>query len=409
MAKLYGNGIDDDTLAIQELIDNANGEVVLPQPANFYLISKPLEIPSNTTLKLPRYATIRLKDGSNCVMLTNKKTPLKANRLDGSHATPFFMFLNSYVDDYDPNAVCENITIEGGIWDANNLNQQPNPIQTRDESIKEFFGYTMLFYAVKNLNIKSLTYKDVINYCVCMDYVDGFTVDNITFDFNGGNPHRINMDGIHLNGHCHNGTITNLQGACFDDLVALNAEEGSRGPITNIKINGIFAEGCHSAVRFLTVNQAVENITVENVYGTFYQYCIGFSKHYNGKTTGHYKNINLKNIFATKAYRHPYLYKWADSYVYPYIWIADEINIEDLTIDGVRRMEWNNNVETIFVGKNSIVNRLIVKDVITKNYTDKPMPFLVNNGQVKLLKLLNVETNGDEILTNNNLIDSFIM
>jgi hypothetical protein len=242
-----------------------------------------------------------------------------------------------------------------------------------------------------------------------MDYVDGFTVDNITFDFNGGNPHRINMDGIHLNGHCHNGTITNLQGACFDDLVALNAEEGSRGPITNIKINGIFAEGCHSAVRFLTVNQAVENITVENVYGTFYQYCIGFSKHYNGKTTGHYKNINLKNIFATKAYRHPYLYKWADSYVYPYIWIADEINIEDLTIDGVRRMEWNNNVETIFVGKNSIVNRLIVKDVITKNYTDKPMPFLVNNGQVKLLKLLNVETNGDEILINNNLIDSFIM
>ena len=95
MAKLYGNGINDDTLAIQELIDNANGEVVLPQPANFYLISKPLEIPSNTTLKLPRYATIRLKDSSNCVMLTNKKTPLKANRLDGSHATPFFMFLNS--------------------------------------------------------------------------------------------------------------------------------------------------------------------------------------------------------------------------------------------------------------------------------------------------------------------------
>ena len=72
-------------------------------------------------------------------------------------------------------------------------------------------------------------------------------------------------------------------------------------------------------------------------------------------------------------------------------------------------MEWNNNVETIFVGKNSIVNRIIVKDLITKNYTDKPMPFLVNNGHVKLLKLLNVETNGDEILINNNLIDSFII
>ncbi|MBO5285287.1 MAG: hypothetical protein J6B16_00130 [Clostridia bacterium] len=409
MLKLYGDGIHDDTLAIQELLDGGTGVVILPEPEKFYLISKPLEISSNTTLKLPRYATIRLKDGSNCVMLTNKKTPCKKRRLDDSHATRFFNFINSYVDDYSPEAICENITVEGGIWDANNLNQQPNPIQTRDESIKEYFGYTMLFYAVKNLNITSLTYKDVINYCVCMDYVDGFTVNNITFDFNGGNPHRINMDGIHLNGNCHNGVITNLQGACFDDLVALNAEEGSRGPITNIKINGIYAEGCHSAVRFLTVNQAVKNITVENVYGTFYQYCIGFSKHYKGETTGYYENINIKNLFATKAYRHPYLYKWFDSYVYPYVWIADEINIHDLTIDGIRRMEWNNNVCTIYVGKDSCVNKFTINDAVTENFTSHPMPFIVNDGTIKLIKLSNVAVKGDEVLINNNVINSLIM
>ena len=36
---LYGDGINDDTLAIQEMIDTANGELILPNPKAFYLIS----------------------------------------------------------------------------------------------------------------------------------------------------------------------------------------------------------------------------------------------------------------------------------------------------------------------------------------------------------------------------------
>ena len=66
------------------------------------------------------------------------------------------------------------------------------------------------------------------------------------------------MDGVHLNGNCSFGKMTNLQGTCYDDLVALNAEEGTVGPITNIDIDGIYAEDCHSAVRLLTVTQPVE-------------------------------------------------------------------------------------------------------------------------------------------------------
>ena len=69
---LYGDGIHDDYPAIQEMIDNGGCEVCLPVPENKYLITKPIEIPSNFRLKLPRYAEIMLADGANCFMLKNK-------------------------------------------------------------------------------------------------------------------------------------------------------------------------------------------------------------------------------------------------------------------------------------------------------------------------------------------------
>ena len=47
---LYGDGMHDDTAAIQEMIDSGVCEVSLPAPKNFYLISKPLVIPSNFKL-----------------------------------------------------------------------------------------------------------------------------------------------------------------------------------------------------------------------------------------------------------------------------------------------------------------------------------------------------------------------
>lgn len=68
---LYGDGIHDDTAAIQERIDCGACEIALPVPEKHYLISKPLTIPSNFKLKLPRYAVIRLADGANCLMLQN--------------------------------------------------------------------------------------------------------------------------------------------------------------------------------------------------------------------------------------------------------------------------------------------------------------------------------------------------
>ena len=50
------------------------------------------------------------------------------------------------------------------------------------------------------------------------------------FDFNHGHPWALNMDGVHFDGCCHHLRIANLRGTCFDDMVALNANDGICSP-----------------------------------------------------------------------------------------------------------------------------------------------------------------------------------
>ena len=65
---LYGDGIHDDYPALQEMINSGKKELLLPEPEKCYLISKTLELPSNFRLVFPRFAEIKLADGSNCPM-----------------------------------------------------------------------------------------------------------------------------------------------------------------------------------------------------------------------------------------------------------------------------------------------------------------------------------------------------
>jgi len=389
MAILYGDGIHDDTLAIQEMIDSGVCEVALPAPKVCYLISKPLELPSNFRLVLPRFAEIKLAKDSNCEMLRNKMVEEHADRVHNG----IFGFLNEVSPDYP----CENIEVCGGIWNCNNLEQKPNPLITR-ETESNYSGFGMFFYNVKNLRITSLTMKDPITFAITFDTVSYFTVDNIDFDFNYGNPLATNMDGVHLNGNCHFGKISNLKGACYDDMVALNADEGSLGPITDIDIDGLYAEDCHSAVRMLTVNQRIENIRISNVYGTYFQYCIGITKFYVGDPLGYYDGIVLENICASKAKRIPVYNKSENSRVFQIIFIERDLKIKNLKISGLYRKEYINPVETILVDHVTEIENLILENISTENHTDaEDMPILKCNGTIKRLDAKNIVADGKEV------------
>lgn len=408
---LYGDGIHDDTAAIQELIDSGTNEVILPAPEAFYLISRPLELPSDFRLVLPRFAEVRLAANSNCVMVRNKMVRDHARRLEADvYERPITSHLWGYIDDYSPNAPCKNIDLCGGIWNCNNQEQIGNPEQTKDFSVREFYGCGMLFYNVTNLKLCGLTIKDPSQYGVTLDTVSYFTVDDITFDYNDGNPYPVNMDGIHLDGNCHYGVINDLKGTCYDDLVALNAHEGSRGDITNITISNIMAEYCHSAVRLLLVGENISNIRISNICGNFYQYCIGLTKFYKGETTGRFDAISIDNIFAAKAlparkgdFAHP---KCAPEDSLRLLWVQKETVVNTLSVSHWHRREYTVPQELIRVDDGGLVNRMILSDITSENHTGNPMPLLHNLGTIRHLVTRDLDAGGDEVLVNVGTIES---
>ena len=412
MYTLYGDGIHDDAPAIQEMIDSGTCEVALPPPSKCYLISRPLELPSNCRLVLPRFARIRLMDGANCVMLRNKVVYDYAKRLSPEvYEHPTHAHLWGYVDDYSPNAPCQNIEVCGGIWDCNNMGQIPNHNFSKDFSVREHCGYGMLFYNVKNLILRNMTVKDPVRYGITMATVSYFTVENLIFDYNKGNPYPVNMDGVHLDGNCHYGTFRNLQGTCYDDLIALNAHEGSRGDITHISIDGIYAEECHSAVRLLLVGERVANIHISNVYGTYYQYCVGVSKFYPGENTGHYDGITIDHIYAAKAmparkgdFQHP---KHTES-SFPLIWIQGNTVVKSIAVSHLHRQERTLPRSTVYVGTGAQIDRLLLHNITAENETGLPMPLLTNHGHIRYLSMAHVDSGTDEVLNNTGRIDRMV-
>lgn len=402
--KLYGDGIHDDYPAIQEMIDSGVSEIFLPAPEKLYLISKTLTLPSNFKLTLPRFAEIRLMDMSNCPMISNKMVADYAERIPEEfkriyNGDPYYLW--AHVNMYSPDAITENIEIEGGIWNFNNMNQLANPEQTH---VREPYGYSgdgMLFYGVKGIRMSNMTFKDPVHYGATFDRVSYFTIENITFDYNMGNPYAVNLDGVHFDGNCHYGVIRNLKGTCYDDLVALNAHEGSRGDITNITIDGIYSENCHSAVRLLAVQENIENIHITNVYGTYYQYGIGITKFYPGEASGRYDGIRLDHLYMSKAERRPEYMK-GNGYIYPLLYVQNDLTVKNLVIDGVHRIETDTPVETIYVGQCATVENMIVNDVTQENHTDKgDMPVMVNKGTINKLQFTNIRAGGQSALVNN--------
>ena len=213
-----GDGVHNDTAAIQALLDSRRTLVHLPAPPGHYLISKPLRIYSNQTLQLDDFSVIRLKDGSDCMMITND---------DHEHGN-------------------QNIALVGGVWDMHNEGQSLCEYQrtrkwkgTYDPA--RYLGVLMRFNRVKHLTLRGLTLKDPVTFSTQLGNLDEFTIEDITFD---QNLKRSNMDGIHVHGNSRHGRITNLKGATNDDEVALNADDAgifemSRGPIEDLSVDGL--------------------------------------------------------------------------------------------------------------------------------------------------------------------------
>lgn len=377
---LYGDGIHDDFDAIQEMLDSGTSCVYLPCPRVCYKISKCLKIHSHQELKLDRYTLISLMDNSNCAMAEN----------------------------YDPENWDSDICITGGIWDMNHNAQWPNPyhfdnpvtgrkakdfyenvfLSKRDERLffKEYSGHCFRFNSIKNFTFRNLTIRNPVVYGCQMAYIDGFTVENIVFDYTEGSPKLWNLDGIHLEGGCRNGVIRNLRGTCHDDLLAITADDGKFGIVENITVDGIVAEGCHSAVRLLSWHIPVRNVHISNIFCTFYVYCITLSKYYGtNEDRGSFENITIDHISASFC-------KGTVDVVgndAPLIGIGGGLDIDSLSIGYLSRTESVCSMPTIGIDGNTSINFLHIHNCFQNNLTDETIEFLKNKADIKYLRLEN--------------------
>jgi len=270
----------DDADRLQRLLDSGEGRVEFPDGT--YVVSRPLVISSNTHLVCSPRTVVRLADGANCPVLRNR----------GS----------------EPGGADCNITVEGGVWDGNNVRQKRGPFRLPNTPGGGDINQLTVFAGVTNLTLRGMTMKDPDSYCIELTDIEGFLVENITFDCNDA---TLNQDGLHIDGWARNGYVRNLRGHTNDDLVALNSDEGNwRSPsndITNVTIDGIYGgDDGYTAVRLLSRNARVSNVTIRNVFGRFKYNGVSFThfafeNHKPGM--GHFDDIVIENMFASSCLR----------------------------------------------------------------------------------------------------------
>ena len=353
--KLYGDGMHDDTAAIQKMLDR-RGTVMIPDGR--YLIGKPLIIHSDTHLKLSAGATLRLADGANCSLLDN----------DGLYS--------------DETNV--NITIEGGIWDGNHLAQErkkiPNECRPGDENEDQICDkqtYISNVYVVfmvrlvhtRGLTVKNLTFKDPTSYAIHIADSRYFRVENITLDYDLA---KKNMDGIHIQGPARFGSIRGVFGNANDDHVALCANgtirsEITRGDIEDIDIDGIYCDNGYTGVRLLSRGDAIRNIRISNIHGEFRFYALSLTHHYPIRADKPIllENIHVSDVFASKSRAEcAEDQKWAVESE-ALIWLENGIRCRNVTVENVYRNERNlkTKAPTVRIDSDVQAENLVIKNI----------------------------------------------
>lgn len=369
-AGVVGDGVHDDTTGLQEVLDSGASTVYLPDPPVYYLISRTLILHSGQTLMVDRNATIRLADHAHVHMLTN----------------------------HDHEGGNERITVTGGIWDGNNTHQTCEYHENGGKwqvpyDRARYLGVLMQFNRVTDLRVAHVTFKDPETFGFQAANLRRFTIEDITFDYN---LLRENMDGVHIHGNCHQGRIVNLKGTTNDDLVALNADDGtmfemSRGPITDIVVDGIWAEDGFTAVRLLSAGSPIRRVKLANIFGTYRYNVVSFTNYkvHPGEVST-FDDISIEGVFCSKSALRNREPTDTTAFCYSPIWIDAPVNVSNLTIRDYHRTEAVIPGDTIHIGPGATIRNLTLTDVTLVNQCQSPMDMVHNRGTIENLSLINV-------------------
>lgn len=370
MPGVAGDGKHDDAAGLQALLDGRTASVYLPPPPVCYLIGSTLRIHSGQSLVLDRTTVVRLADQANREMLTN------SDHEHGNHG----------------------ITVTGGIWDGNNTHQTRMDLYAKQWTPENYIGVALQFCHVKDLTLRSLTLKDPESFGMQLGKLHQFTIDDITYDYN---MFRRNMDGIHLNGLCSHGRISNLKGTTNDDLVALNADDAggcemTRGPITDIVVDSVFCEDGWTAVRLLSHGSPIRRVKLANIFGTYRYNVVSFTNHkvHPGEPST-FEDISIDGVFCSKSLKglvHPPGPLWSGL---AQIWIDTPAVVSRLSLHDYHRTESTLATDDIHIEAGARVENLLLDNVSLTNRSGAPVNLLHNQGTVDSLSLTNVSAKAE--------------
>lgn len=246
-----GDGVADDTAAIQAALDS--GAVQVEIPTGLYRVTATLRVHSHTEVRAADTARVYLCGST------------QKHRGD-------FLLTNA-----DHTAGNTEICVTGGVWDGNNKGEGNAKPDIYDEN--GYSGTVLNFFNVRGLRLQGLVVANSVTYNIRMAAVEDFVIEDIGFlsDAMGWN-----QDGLHFGGQVRHGRVKNIRalscGQTNDDLIALNADDyllrvENRdlvcGDIEDISFEDIFAEDCHTIVRLLTDVSAIRNIRFKNIFGGY--------------------------------------------------------------------------------------------------------------------------------------------
>ncbi|MGP2469948.1 hypothetical protein V1956_15320 [Yersinia sp. 2540 StPb PI] len=356
-AEDYGDLTSESATAIlQEALDYASLSripLVIKTPS---ITVGGLKVGSNTTIIMPN-VTIKLKDNSNVPLISNKNRVLAGSE-----------------------PIDKNITIVGGTFDFNGINQD-------DTTSTGEWQIGITFVGVNGLNFQGVTtfrnsrrFNALVCNCINVDIEKSIIENDVAIP-------STNKDGWHVNGY----TLGFKAGSIIannsdDDALALNADDGNfggvftpdnvKGPISDVFVDQLILKGStRNGVRFLSANSSIKNVTINSISGEVSAYAL-IAGDYGLGACSHYENINIGSINC-KFNARPY-----DGATFGMVHISTTNNnsalFSDITIGKIFReqsdVEGQNRPTITYVGAKTLLKIGLVSENNCSNSTTIYMP-----------------------------------
>ena len=289
---VYRGGGTDMTDELQALLDKA------PQWGRLHLIldgaaliSRPLDIHSNTTIECPdKSCGLFLADSSNCCVVRN------ANRR-----------MDTIID--------HNITLIGGVYNNNSPGQVHHRDEEPDITIVSNMVFGMEFYGVAHVGMRDVTIANQRTWAMVMANWKYVAMDDIHID-RRERADAQNQDGLHFLGPGRFLTLRNIYGNAGDDFIALAPDESDlKSNIEDVLIDGVHLEEADQGIRLLSREAGkLDRVIIRNVTGTYRSYGFVITPWYDEGHGGHYGNIvfdmiDLRPMKNNYTYVRPFLFK----------------------------------------------------------------------------------------------------